>query len=100
MNRYKKLSLSVFIVLSSSLLVGALLQKSEASLSVIKAGVDDKGNPECVNKSQVYLFKKDQAENKIIFYYHNPSDPNASVVKSFPDEKSLDSYWEELLRKW
>ena len=42
MNRYKKLSLSVFIVLSSTLLMGALLQKSEASLSVIKAGVDDK----------------------------------------------------------
>ena len=58
MNRYKKLSLSVFIVLSSTLLMGALLQKSEASLSVIKAGVDDKGNPECVNKSQVYLFKR------------------------------------------
>ena len=51
---------------------GALINKSEASLSVIKAGVDEKGNPLCVNKSQVYLFKKDQAGNKIIFYYMMP----------------------------
>ena len=100
MKKNKKVLAGVVVVLLSSLLMGALIKKSEASLRVIKAGVDDRGNPLCVNKSQVYLFKKDQAENKIIFYYHNPEDPKASVVKSFSDEKSLDSYWEELLRKW
>jgi hypothetical protein len=77
-----------------------LINKSEASLSVIKAGVDDKGHPLCVTKSQVYLFKKDQATNKIIFYYHDAKSPDASVTKSFPDAESLDTYWEELLRKW
>ena len=80
--------------------MGALINKSEASLSVIKAGVDDKGNPLCVTKSQVYLFKKDQATNKIIFYYHDAKSTDGSVTKSFPDAESLDTYWEELLRKW
>jgi hypothetical protein len=100
MSRSKKLLLGIIVMLSASLLMGALINKSEASLSVIKAGVDEKGHPLCVNKSQVYLFKKDQAENKIIFYYHDAKSTDASVTKSFPDSESLDSYWEELLRKW
>ena len=56
-----------------------------------------KENPVCVNKSQVYLFKKNQAENKIIFYYHDAKSSDASITKSFPDSESLDSYWDELL---
>ena len=100
MKKNKKALLGIIVVLSASLFMGALLKKSEASLSVIKAGVDENGHPLCVNKSQVYLFKKDQADNKIIFYYHHPEDSKASIVKSFADEKSLDTYWEELLRKW
>ena len=100
MKKNKKALLGIIVVLSASLFMGALLKKSEASLSVIKAGVDENGHPLCVNKSQVYLFKKDQAENKIIFYYHDAKSTDASVTKSFPDSESLDSYWEELLRKW
>ena len=70
MSKNNKVLLGIIVVLSASFFMGALMNKSEASLSVIKAGVDEKGHPVCVNKSQVYLFKKDQAENKIIFYYH------------------------------
>ena len=92
--------MGIIIMLSTSLFMGALMNKSEASLQVIKAGVDEKGNPVCVNKSQVYLFKKNQAENKIIFYYHDAKSSDASITKSFPDSESLDSYWDELLRKW
>ena len=100
MSKNNKVLLGIIVVLSASFFMGALMNKSEASLSVIKAGVDEKGHPVCVNKSQVYLFKKDQAENKIIFYYHAAQSPEASVTKSLPDDESLDSYWEELLRKW
>jgi hypothetical protein len=100
MVKSNKVLLGIIVMLSASLFMGALINKSEASLSVIKAGVDDKGNPLCVNKSQVYLFKKDQASNKIIFYYHDAKSTDASVTKSFPDSESLDTYWEELLRKW
>ena len=100
MCKNNKVLLGIIVVLSASFFMGALMNKSEASLSVIKAGVDEKGHPVFVNKSQVYLFKKDQAENKIIFYYHDAKSSEASVTKSFPDEESLDSYWEELLRKW
>ncbi len=100
MNKKYKLLLGVMVMLSTSLFMGALINKSEAGLSVIKAGVDEKGNPLCVNKSQVYLFKKEQTENKIIFYYHDAMSSDASITKSFPDSDSLDSYWEELLRKW
>ena len=100
MSKNNKVLLGIIVVLSASFFMGALMNKSEASLSVIKAGVDEKGHPVCVNKSQVYLFTKDQAENKIIFYYHDARSAEASVTKSFPDVESLDSYWEELLRKW
>ena len=100
MSKNSKLLFGIIVMSSASLFMGALINKSEASLSVIKAGVDEKGHPLCVNKSQVYLFKKDQAQNKIIFYYHDAQSPDASVTKSFPDSESLDSYWEELLRKW
>ena len=100
MKKKNKWVMGLIIMFSTSLFMGALINKSEASLSVIKAGVDEKGNPLCVNKSQVYLFKKDQADNKIIFYYHDAKSSDASITKSFPDSESLDSYWDELLRKW
>jgi hypothetical protein len=100
MCKNNKMLMGIIVLLSASFFMGALINKSEASLSVIKAGVDDKGNPICVNKDQVYLFKKDQATNKIIFLYHDAKSSDASVTKSFPDAESMDSYWEELLRKW
>jgi hypothetical protein len=100
MNKSNKLLMGIIIMLSAIFFMGALGNKSEASLNVIKAGVDENGNPLCVNKSQVYLFKKDQSKNKIIFYYHDAKSPDASIIKSFPDSESLDSYWEELLSKW
>ena len=56
MKKNKKVLAGVVVVLLSSLFMGALIKKSEASLSVIKAGVDERGNPLCVNKNQVYLF--------------------------------------------
>ncbi len=100
MNRTKRLVVGVFFVLTASLFMGAIFEKSEAKLKVIKAGVDENGYPVCVNKSQVYLFKKDQGKNKIVFFYHDAQDPEASVTKSFSDSESLDSYWEELLKNW
>ena len=54
----KKILIGTIVLMVGSFSIGALFNKSEASLSVIKAGVDEKGNPVCVNKSQVYLFKK------------------------------------------
>ena len=66
----KKL-LGVTILIMAAFLMGAFFNQSEAKLKVIKAGVDEKGNQICINKSQVYLFKKNQSENKIIFYFNN-----------------------------
>ena len=100
MNISKRLVVGLFFVLASSLFMGAIFEKSGAKLKVIKAGVDDKGNPVCVNKSQVYLFKKDQGQNKIVFFYHDAQSPEAFVTKSFSDGESLDSYWDELLKNW
>ncbi|HAW97388.1 MAG TPA: hypothetical protein DCX67_02535 [Opitutae bacterium] len=100
MNKTKRLVVGVFFVLAASLFMGAIFEKSEAKLKVIKAGVDENGYPVCVNKSQVYLFKKDQGKNKIVFFYHDAQSPEASVTKSFSDSESLDSYWEDLLKNW
>ena len=96
----KKILIGTIVLMVGSFSIGAFFNKSEASLSVIKAGVDEKGNPVCVNKSQVYLFKKNHAENKIIFFYHDASVNDASIVKSFPDEESTDLYWNALLKSW
>ena len=85
----KKNIIGLALLVIGSFSMGAFFNKSEATLGVIKAGADEKGNPICVNKDQVYLFKKNQAENKIIFHYHDSQSPNASIVKSFPDELSL-----------
>ena len=96
----KRLVLGLFFVLASVLFMGAIFEKSEAKLEVIKAGVDEAGNPVCVNTSQVYLFKKDQGQNKIVFFYHDAQIAEASVTKSFSDSESLDNYWDELLKNW
>jgi len=95
----KKL-LGVTILIMAAFLMGAFFNQSEAKLKVIKAGVDEKGNQICINKSQVYLFKKNQAENKIIFYFHDAESDSAMVAKSFPDLESLDKYWNVLIRDW
>lgn len=100
MNRNKRVVIGLFCVLAASLFMGAIFEKSEAKLRVIKAGVDESGHPVCINKSQVYLFKKDQAQNKIVFFYHDAQDPKASVTKSFSSSESLDGYWDELLKNW
>mgnify|MGYP005631200329 FL=1 len=94
-----KLSAGVFILIGL-LTMGAFFNKTEANLGVIKAGVDEKGNPVCINKTQIYLFKKNQAENKIIFFYHDAQSDDAFVVKSFSDKESTDNYWEQLLKSW
>ena len=96
----KNMIVGLALLVIGSFSMGAFFNKSEATLGVIKAGADEKGNPICVNKDQVYLFKKNQAENKIIFHYHDSQSPNASVVKSFSDEESLDKYWVDLLNNW
>ena len=96
----KNMIVGLALLVIGSFSMGAFFNKSEATLGVIKAGADEKGNPICVNKDQVYLFKKNQAENKIIFHYHDSQSPNASIVKSFPDEESVDKYWVDLLNNW
>ena len=99
MKTNKKL-FGIIVLIAASLLMGSFFNQSEAKLKVIKAGVDEKGNQVCVNKSQVYLFKKNQAENKILFYFHDAQSDSAVVAKSFPDLESLDKYWEILIRDW
>ena len=96
----KNMLVGLGLLVIGSLSMGAFFNKSEATLGVIKAGADEKGNPICVNKAQVYLFKKNQGENKIVFHYHDSQSPDASIVKSFPDKESLDKYWVELLKNW
>ncbi len=61
----KKL-MGVIVLATASFLMGSFFNQSEAKLKVIKAGVDEKGNQVCINKSQVYLFKKIRL--KIKFY--------------------------------
>ena len=90
----------VTMLIMAAFLMGAFFNQSEAKLKVIKAGVDEKGNQICINKSQVYLFKKNQAENKIIFYFHDAESDSAMVAKSFPDIESMDKYWNVLIRDW
>ncbi|MEC7802084.1 MAG: hypothetical protein VX467_02820 [Verrucomicrobiota bacterium] len=96
----KKKLFGIIVLITASFLMGSFFNQSEAKLKVIKAGVDEKGNQVCINKSQVYLFKKNQAENKILFYFHDAQSENAMVAKSFPDLESLDKYWEILIRDW
>ena len=96
----KKKLFGIIVLITASFLMGSFFNQSEAKLKVIKAGVDEKGNQVCINKSQVYLFKKNQAENKILFYLHDAQSENAMVAKSFPDLESLDKYWEILIRDW
>ncbi len=96
----QRIFFGIGILALASLLMGSIFQKSEADLAVIKAGVDSDGNPVCINKAQVYLFKKLQAQNKIEFLYHDPQDDKASVVKSFANGEALDKYWETLLKSW
>ena len=95
----KKL-IGIIMLVMTGLLMGSFFNQSEAKLKVIKAGIDEKGQQVCINKSQVYLFKKNQAENKIIFYFHDAQSDSAMVAKSFPDAESLDKYWDVLIRDW
>ena len=95
----KSLYLGAIILLAAGFLAGSFLEKSEAKLKIIKAGVDDKGNMVCINKAQVYLFKKVNPENKIIFHYHDAL-KEAIVTKSFPNSETLEIYWDQLLRSW
>ena len=74
MNKNKKLVIGFVLVLTASFLMGAIFQKSEADLALSRRCRSD-GNPICINKSQVYLFKQLKAKNKIVFFYHDPVDP-------------------------
>ena len=96
----KSLCLGAVILLAAGFLAGSFLEKSEAKLKIIKAGVDDKGNMVCINKAQVYLFKKVNPQNKIIFHYHDALSKEAIVTKSFPNSETLEIYWDQLLRSW
>jgi len=100
MMKKKSLCLGAIILLAAGFLAGSFLEKSEAKLKIIKAGVDDKGNMVCINKAQVYLFKKINPENKIIFHYHDALSKEAIVTKSFPNSETLEIYWDQLLRSW
>ena len=90
-------SLLIFVV---GFLMGSFLEKSETKLNVIMAGVDEKGNSVCVNKSQVFLFKKLNGENRIIFHYHDALSKEAIVSKAFPDAETLETYWDQLVKNW
>ena len=100
MTKSNRTLIGIILMLSAALFVGAIWDKTEAKLKVIKAGVDEKGHPICVNKSQVYLFKKNEAEKTITFFYHDPVSDDASVKKSFSDADNLNKYWDELLKSW
>ena len=96
----KKFWLFIIFTFGTGVFMGSFLEKSETKLKVIMAGVDDKGNAVCVNKSQVFLFKKINRENKIIFHYHDALSKEAIVSKVFPDEEDLERYWDQLVRNW
>jgi len=65
MKKNKKL-IGIIMLVMTSFLMGSFFNQSEAKLKVIKAGVDDKGNQVCINKSQVFYLKK--IRQKIRFY--------------------------------
>ena len=100
MTKSNRTLIGIILMLSAALFVGAIWDKTEAKLKVIKAGVDEKGHPICVNKSQVYLFKKNEVEKTIVFFYHDPSSPEAMVKKTFSDVEKLSKYWDDLLKNW
>ena len=100
MNKINSVLIGILLIFAGVLLSGAFLEKTEAKLKVIKAGVDEKGHPVCVNKSQVYLFKKNEVEKTIVFFYHDPSSQEAMVKKSFSDVEKLNKYWDDLLKNW
>ena len=46
------------------------------------------------------LFKKNEVEKTIVFFYHDPSSPEAMVKKTFSDVEKLNKYWDDLLKNW
>ena len=100
MNFKSQYFVALFLFFVTGFLTGSFLEKPETKLKVILAGVDEKGNSVCVNKSQVYLFKKLNSENRIIFHYHDALSKEAIVSKSFPDAETLETYWDQLIRNW
>ena len=100
MKNRSKLWMGAAVLLLSGVFMGSFLQKAETKLKVIKAGLDEKGNLVCVNKSQIFLFKKINGENKIVFHYHDALSKEAIVSKSFPDAETLETYWDQLVRNW
>ena len=99
MNKNKKVITGILIFALTCLFMGAIFQKSEAELAVIKAGVDADGNPVCINKSKVYLFKNFRHRIRLSFYIMT------QLIKSICDQifsgsEALDKYWESLLKNW
>ena len=95
-----KLLFSFLFIFTTGIFMGSFLEKPETKLKVIMAGVDEKGNSVCVNKDQVFLFKKLNGENKILFYYHDALSKEAIVSKSFTNAESLETYWDQLIKNW
>ena len=102
MTKTNRVLIGIILLLSGALFTGAIWDKTEAKLKVIKAGVDEQGRAICVNKAQVYLFKKNEGLKTITFFFHDPSDANgyAEVKKSFSSAENLNKFWNELLKGW
>ena len=81
--RINKKLIGVIVLATTSFLMGAFFNQSEAKLKVIKAGVDEKGNQVCKQISGL-PFQKNRAENKILFSFHDAESDSAMVAKSFP----------------
>ena len=93
---------TVLVVLIGFLGSAAFRGKSEAAMPVIQAGVDKSGNPICINKSQVYLFTKNDSDRRILFHFHDPGarDGFSVVKKVFASKKAMEEYWEVLVKQW
>ena len=99
MNFNYKLLFALFIIFTGGVFMGSFLEKPETKLNVIMAGVDEKGNSVCVNKNQVYLFKKLNGENKIIFHYHDVS-VKRQLFQGISGCRNIETYWDQLIRNW
>ena len=78
MSKNSKLLFGIIVMLSASLFMGALINKSEASLSVIKAGVDDEDDSEI---NVALTAAKDKYNTELAEYEANDSDDKGKAPK-------------------
>ena len=83
------LRIGLGILMLAFFLMGSLFQRSETELAVIKAGMDQDGNPVCINKSQVFLSKKILSQNKIVFFTMTQWMKKLQSLNRFPIVKHL-----------